>query len=161
MVTIRGRKKVTMPTNRILKMKVVLGVILITQLGMAAGGQDVSEQGNPWVWVRIGKVKVKAEAVETPERLYLGLSYRQGLPEGRGMLFIMPENSIQTFCMREMRFPLDLVWIAAGRVAGITKNVSPNFSGELPSPEPVNHVLEVPGGFADKYGIKVGDRVKW
>jgi hypothetical protein len=54
-----------MPTNRILKMKVVLGVILITQLGMAAGGQDVSEQGNPWVWVSIGKLKVKAEAVET------------------------------------------------------------------------------------------------
>ncbi|MFZ5447346.1 MAG: DUF192 domain-containing protein [Thermodesulfobacteriota bacterium] len=152
-----------MTDARIKKTRFVLGVILAVLLKTTgwAGGQEVSEHGNPWLWVTIGPVKVKAEAVRTPERLYLGLSHRQELPEGQGMLFFMPDTSVQTFCMRGMRFPLDLIWIVDGRVAGITRNVSPTFPGELPSPEPVNFVLEVPGGFADRYGIKVGDRVSW
>ena len=152
-----------MKISQIMKSQARLGLVLAVLLGMAglAEGQDVSAQGNPWLWVTISKVKVKAEAVSTPERLYLGLSYRRELPEGRGMLFFMPETEVQTFCMRGMHFPLDLIWIVDGRVAGLTLNVPPTFPGDLPSPVPVNYVLEVPGGFADRYGIKVGDRVKW
>jgi uncharacterized membrane protein (UPF0127 family) len=152
-----------MTSGGVVKAQVLLGVFLVTLLGLSgwAGGQEVSKQGNPWVWVNIGKVKVKAEAVSTPKKLYLGLSYRRELPEGRGMLFLMREVSYQMFCMRGMRFPLDLIWIVDGKVAGITRNVPPTFAGDLPSPKPVNYVLEVPGGFADKYGLKAGDRVKW
>ena len=109
----------------------------------------------------MGKVTVQAEAVRTPERLYLGLSHRKELPEGRGMLFFMPEKEVQTFCMRGMRIPLDLIWISDGRVAGLTRNVPATFPGDLISPAPVSHVLEVPGGFADRHGIKAGDPVRW
>ena len=139
------------------------GLLLAVLAGLAgqAAGQEVSEHGNPWVRVTVGKVAVQAEAVRTPERLYLGLSYRTQLPEGRGMLFFMPDQEVQTFCMRGIRLPLDLIWISAGRVAGITRNVPPTFPGELTSPAPVDMVLEVPGGFADRHGIKAGDPVSW
>jgi uncharacterized membrane protein (UPF0127 family) len=152
-----------MTASRIIKAQVLLGVILAVLLGITglAGGQDVAAQGNPWLWVTLGKVKVKAEVVNTPERLHLGLSYRRNLPEGQGMLFFMPAVEVQTFCMRGMNFPLDFVWIVGGRVAGLTRNVLPTFTGNLLSPEPVNYVLEVPGGFVDRYGVKVGDRVQW
>ncbi len=152
-----------MTARRIVKSQVLLGMALVVLLALAglAAGQDISEQGNPWVWVSIGKVKVKAEAVSTPERLYQGLSDRRELPAGRGMLFFMPAVEVQDFCMRGMHFPLDLIWIVDGRVAGLTRNVPPTFPGNLPSPTPVNFVLEVPGGFADRYGIKEGDRVSW
>ncbi len=151
-----------MRINRNLSAGLLL-VALVALAGLAgqAGGQEVSEHGNPWVRVTVGKVTVQAEAVRTPERLYLGLSYRTELPEGRGMLFFMPNQEVQTFCMRGMRLPLDLIWISAGRVAGITRNVPPTFPGDLNSPAPVNQVLEVPGGFADRYGIKAGDPVRW
>jgi uncharacterized membrane protein (UPF0127 family) len=143
--------------------KVGMGLIMAVLLGMTGmgRGQEISPQGNPWLWVSIGTVKIKAEAVSTPERLYRGLSYRQKLPEGQGMLFFLPAIETQAFCMRGMRFPLDFVWIVGGRVAGITRNVPPTFTGNLPSPQPVNYVLEVPGGFAGKYGLRVGDRVSW
>jgi uncharacterized protein len=134
--------------------------LLLAALSGWTRGQEVSEHGNPWVWVRVGQVTVKAEAVKTPERIYLGLSYRETLPEGRGMLFFMPAKAVQTFCMRGMRLPLDLIWISGGRVAGVTRNVPAAFPGEVPSPAPVDQVLEVPGGFADRYGIKAGDPVK-
>lgn len=123
---------------------------------------ELSEYGNPFTWVSIGKARVKAEVVGTPEKLYLGLGQRAGLPEGRGMLFVMPQRRIQEFCMRDMHFPIDFIWLEPGRVAGLTKNVSPqNQEACYSSPVPVNYVLEVPAGFCDRHGIKVGDRAAW
>jgi uncharacterized protein len=155
-----------MQLRRNLNTWVVAGLLLAALAGPGAGAgpagqQAVSEHGNPWVTVTLGKVTVKAEAVRTPERLYLGLSGREELPEGRGMLFFMPAKEVQTFCMRGMRLPLDLIWISGGRVAGITRDVPRTFPGNLTSPEPVSQVLEVPAGFADRHGIKAGDPVDW
>jgi len=152
-----------MTAARILIVPLLSGLLLAALLGLPgrAGSQEVSEYGNPWLRVTVGPVTVQAEAVSTPARLYQGLSHRRELPAGRGMLFFMPELQVQTFCMRGMRFPLDLIWISEGRVAGLTRNVPPAFPGELISPQPVKYVLEVPGGFADRYGLQVGDRVTW
>lgn len=141
-------------------------VILTVWLGLLllsgpAGAEGLSEYGNPFLWVTVGRVKVKAEAVRTPEKLYRGLGYRQELPAGRGMLFLMPLVTVQDFCMRGMQFPIDIIWIFQGRIVGLEPNVSPQFTGTLSSPQPVNVVLEVPGGFAEKYGIRVGDQVSW
>jgi hypothetical protein len=155
-----------MKVSRNLSVWVMAGLLLAALAGPAAGEggagrQEVSEHGNPWVRVTVGEVMVKAEAVRTPERLYLGLSGRRELPEGRGMLFFMPGKEVQTFCMRRMLIPLDLIWISDGRVAGITRDVPRTFPGNLCSPAPVTHVLEVPGGFADRHGLKAGDPVRW
>ena len=123
-----------MRVSRNLSAWVMAGLLLAALAGPAGGeggdgGQEVSEHGNPWVRVTVGKVTVQAEAVRTPERLYLGLSNRRELPEGRGMLFFMPAKEVQTFCMRGMRIPLDLIWISDGRVAGITRNVPRDLPG--------------------------------
>ncbi|MHB8068990.1 MAG: DUF192 domain-containing protein [Desulfobaccales bacterium] len=128
--------------------------------GMAAG-EKLSADGNPMVQVMVGQAAVQAEVVKTPEKLYLGLGYRRELPEGRGMLFFMPGVETQNFCMRGMKFSIDIIWIVGGKIADLEKNVSPQFPGTLCSPQPVNYVLEVPGGFCDRNGIKVGDTVKW
>jgi uncharacterized membrane protein (UPF0127 family) len=124
-------------------------------------GEEVSEYGNPFTWVTIGQVKIKAEVVKNKEKLDLGLSYRKELPEGRGMLFFIPAFKVQTFWMKGMQFPLDIVWLVPGKIVGIEKNVSPQFPGIVASPAPVNYVLELPGGFCDKYGIKAGDAISW
>ncbi len=142
-----------------------VGLILIPWLCLLlagpAGGDELSEYGNPFLWVTVGRVKVKAEVVSTPEKLYQGLSYRRELPAGRAMLFLLPRLEVQNFCMRGMQFPLDFIWIVRGKIVGLEKNVSPQFTGTLSSPRPVNRVLEAPAGFADAHGVKVGDEVKW
>jgi len=136
--------------------------LVVVCLGPAwLAGEEVSEYGNPFIWVTIGPVTVKAEVVNTPEKIYLGLSYRKELPEGRGMLFVMPSQDYQNFCMRGMRFPLDIIWLVPGRIVGLEKIVPAQHQGTLTSPAAVDHVLEVPAGFCDRYGIKVGDPVTW
>lgn len=139
----------------------VLTGIFFLILAIAAGAEERSEYGNPFAWVTIGQVKVKAEVVREPQKLYLGLSHRKELPEGRGMLFVMPAKRVQSFCMRGMQFPLDFIWLVSGKVAGLVRNVPADFQGSIRSPEPVTHVLEVPAGFIDRYGVRVGDPAHW
>lgn len=124
-------------------------------------GENLSPSGNPYTWVKVGPVRVQAEVVSSPEKLYQGLSGRPDLPAGRGMLFVMPELAVQSFCMRGMRFPLDILWLAPGRVVGLAKNISPRYPGSITSPAPVQFVLEVPAGFCDRYGIQPGTPAEW
>jgi uncharacterized membrane protein (UPF0127 family) len=143
------------------KILAALGLLSLCLWPGLLAGAEISPYGNPWRLVTVGRVAVLAEVVQSPEKVFLGLSHRRELPEGRGMLFIMPGVEQQIFCMRGMRFPLDFLWIAYGRVVGLEKNIPTQFPGDLVSPRPVNYVLEVPGGFCNRHGIKVGDPVKW
>ena len=122
-------------------------------------GQELSAYGNPLTRLTVKEIAVVAEVVSTPSKLYLGLSHRQNLPEGQGMLFLLGAARRHVFCMRDMLIPIDIVWIADGKVAGLHKQLSPSDASNFMAPVPVRLVLEVPGGFADRHGIKVGDPV--
>ena len=56
-------------------------------------GQKYSEFGNPLHHLTIKNVTVTIEVVNTSRKLNQGLSHRTELPEGRGMLFLMPAAS--------------------------------------------------------------------
>jgi uncharacterized protein len=145
-----------MALQRIFSTVVVAALMLVAVSAQAAG---LSEHGNPMIPLRVRGVTVLAEVVASPPKLYLGLSHRDGLPPGRGMLFIMPASEIQHFCMRDMRFALDIIWIDAGRVVGCERNVQPNDPRTLTSPAPVRYVLEVPAGFCETHHLAPSDPV--
>ena len=110
------------------------------------------------VQITIGKMTANVEIAKTPDQIYTGLSNRSELND-QGMLFLMPNQEVHSFCMRGMNQPLDFIWINNGRVVGATPNISPTFSENITSPTQVSQVLELPAGFVDKYGIKKGDKV--
>ena len=101
------------------------------------------------------------------EQASLGLSYRESLPPGTGLLFVYPEERMRTFWMFEMKFPLDMLWIDGDcKVADLSENVPIPEPGmkdsELPlySPRvPVRHVFEINAGESRQYGIDIGDKV--
>src|SRR3954465_15899028 len=95
-------------------------------------------------------------AVEVADTDYLrtrGLSYRESLNPGTGMLFVYNEPRPLTFWMYEMQFCLDIIWINGGEIRGAAESVCPvpgAVAQDLPvyaSPEPVRYVLEVPSGW--------------
>lgn len=105
---------------------------------------------------------IKVEIADTAELRYRGLSERKSLCEDCGMLFIFPDKAARTFVMRNMNFPLDIIWIDGDEIKKISKNLPPE--GENPaiiysSEFPVNYVLEVNGGYTDKNAIFTGDKV--
>jgi hypothetical protein len=122
--------------------------------------QKVSEAGNPIIPVHINETVIQAEVVASMNKIYLGLGGRRQLAPGSGMLFIMPALAVQEFCMRGMLIPIDIIWIAQGRIIGFHQKVSPKNPGNFTSPEPADLVLEAPAGFVAANGLKIGDRLR-
>ncbi len=154
-----------MRANRLLGRKglALLALAGLLALGAAADALAAAEVpgANPVRDVRVGQVRLRAEVAATGAAIYRGLSGRETLPPGTGMLFVMPQREVQHFCMRGMRLGLDFIWIDEGRVIGITPEITPTDRRTLSSPGPATHVLEVPAGFSARRGIKPGDRVEW
>ena len=108
--------------------------------------------------------EIQAEVAETPEQRIKGLSYRkEPLKKGEGMLFIFEKDDNYRIWMKAMFFSIDILWITYEKqIAHIEHTVSPeSYPSAFTSPEPVRYVLELPAGYAQEQGIKIGDTVDW
>lgn len=107
---------------------------------------------------RIRDKEVKVEVVTDPKEQQKGLGGRESLCENCGMLFVFPEKKKESFWMKDMRFDLDIIWIADRRVGYIFKNADHSSLKRIDPSVPSDMVLEANSGFCDKFGIKVGDK---
>ena len=117
------------------------------------------------VEVAVGGKVFEAEVAATAAARTRGLSGRDGLGENEGMLFVFEEPGNYGFWMKEMKFPIDIIWIKGDKVLGWAAGAEPEpgkpdrgLKVYYP-PEAVDYVLEVRAGSAEKYGIKIGDSV--
>lgn len=115
--------------------------------------------------VRIGKTIFTVDVAVTEAQKEQGLGGRDSLAKGTGMLFPYDHKEQYEYWMRNMKFPLDFIWIDGNVVADLTPNVPPPRDGERPiivKPlVPVDKVLEIAAGEAEKFGIRVGDAVQF
>ena len=119
--------------------------------------------------VKVGDTDFQVELALTAEQQSQGLSGREVLGPGAGMLFVYEHESRYTFWMKEMRFPIDIVWIGADcKVVDVTLEAPPPEPGQsldqLPrySPDtPAQYVLEINAGEAAAGAIKPGDPVEF
>ncbi|HEX55521.1 MAG: hypothetical protein DRO90_01405 [Candidatus Altiarchaeales archaeon] len=106
---------------------------------------------------------IVAEVVSTPEEMARGLMYRKRLEENRGMLFIFKEEGRYGFWMKNMNFPLDIIWISRNKtVAHIEVNLPPCKSDSCPIYVPDKkalYVLEVNANFSIRNNISIGSTV--
>lgn len=102
------------------------------------------------------------EVAGTENEKALGLMFRTELKDDQGMLFPYPaERSLQMW-MHNTYIPLDMLFIRAdGVIARIEERAEPLSDRVISSGSPVLAVLELPGGAAERLGIKAGDRVRY
>jgi len=107
--------------------------------------------------------KIQVEVADTLKKRSLGLGKRASLKKGWGMLFVFEKRNLHRFWMKDMLFPLDIIWLDNHRIVHIIHNVqpvNPNFEPEvLTSPVPVNLVLEISAGLATKFRLKKGQKM--
>ncbi|MBD3281181.1 hypothetical protein GF391_00355 [Candidatus Uhrbacteria bacterium] len=94
-----------------------------------------------------------------------GLSGRERLKDGRGLLFIFQDTDYRTFWMKDMKFAIDMIFIRDGVIVDIAQNMPAPSPHNLPaaykSQSPANMVLEVNAGLADYYGWEAGCTINY
>jgi len=145
--------------SKIITFSIVIGVVILAILLNYISSELYSlKYWNPIRRVYFKNTFVKAEVVDTAEKIEQGLAGRKSLSEGRGMLFEMPQSKTQRFWMKGMQFAIDIIWIERGRVVGCEKNVSPRDGRIFTSPSAAGLVLEAPEGFCDRYDVQINDQ---
>lgn len=116
--------------------------------------------------VEIGGTQVIAEVARTDADRQKGLSGRGALRFENGMLFVFDGHGYPAIWMKDMQFPIDIVWISGNRIVDFEENAPVPPAGasdtELPSYRPdgsANLVLEVQAGFIKENNVRIGDTV--
>jgi len=107
---------------------------------------------------------IKVEVARTNSEKEKGLMDRKSLAQDEGMLFVFEEEKVHAFWMKNMRFPLDIIWLDASKnIVEIYKNAQPckeTCDSIIPKAASV-FVLEVPAGFVEENNIKVADTLEF
>ena len=126
--------------------------------------------------VQVGDIIFNVELALTPAQREQGLSGHKPLQDNEGMLFVFDEPGTYNFWMKDMLFPIDIIWIAptpsqsppqAGgegplQIIHIEHDLSPDTYPKAFGPkDPALYVFEINAGLSKKNNFKVGDQVKF
>lgn len=117
------------------------------------------------VWFTNTASKLDVYYADTADERAIGLGNIVVLEQNAGMLFsYQTESSQPSFWMKQVEYPIDIIWIRQGKVSGVTANVQPeanttelaNYT-RYPAPGLVDWVVEAPEGYVATHNIKAGD----
>jgi uncharacterized protein len=114
--------------------------------------------------IGINKQLIKLEVAASPKEQALGLMHRTYVSPDRGMLFLIDPPRQASFWMKNVKIPLDLVFLRQGKVVALALSVPPCTATTAKCPTydsklPVDMVIELRGGRATELGLKVGESV--
>jgi uncharacterized membrane protein (UPF0127 family) len=99
-----------------------------------------------------------ADTLESRER---GLSGRSSLPADMGMLFVFDKIGTECMWMKDMHFPLDIVWLnSQDTVVKLAENLSPESYPQQYCADNTLFVIEVSGGTAKNINATVGSHIE-
>ena len=104
-------------------------------------------------------VTLTVEIANRSDQQRRGLMFRESMDELAGMLFVFQGDRTGGFWMRNTLIPLDIAYLGAdGTVLEIVHGVPLSLENLTPS-QPYRYTLEVNGGWFERQGLGVGDRV--
>lgn len=106
-------------------------------------------------------VDILVRVADTEKTRMQGLSGVEQLGITEGMWFVFPQVGYYAFWMKDMNFPIDIIWIDENFIIiDRVVNVSPDtYPKTFTSSGPVKYVLEIPAGTADLHGFTIGELV--
>jgi uncharacterized protein len=116
--------------------------------------------------VKIAGQNIKVDLALTNAEREQGLSARVALAENNGMLFVFERSGNYPFWMKNMNFPIDIIWINEDmKVIYIKKDARPESYPETYGPDisegDAKYVLEVVSGFSGRNNLKEGDKIEF
>ena len=138
-------------------------IIAVALLAIMRSGGNISIPFGRSAEAQVGDKKINLILAKSDKDRIRGLSGRKNLEADRGMLFVFEKKDQYSFWMKEVNFPLDIIFIDANTVVDLFENVPPannpaNLTIYKPS-QPANFVLELNAGQAKKLNIKKGSKI--
>jgi uncharacterized membrane protein (UPF0127 family) len=107
--------------------------------------------------------ELTTELAITEAERQLGLMFREKLDPDQGMLLVFEQEGYYSIWMKNMKIPLDILWLDKDkRIVHIERGVPPckeepcpSYRSEIPS----MYVLEVKSGEVERNNIKLYDRL--
>lgn len=137
----------------------MLGVIVSGALFL--GSLDTAEK---MAQVVLNEQYIKVQIARDTKDIARGLSYKKALGLNEGMIFLFKQPGYYGFWMKDMNFPIDIVWISGREVVGFLERVtnsSERFDNvEIPvyyPSKPVDKVLELAAGRVHLLQLRIGD----
>ncbi len=111
--------------------------------------------------ITVNDVVFKINIADTKLERTRGLSGMKMLPKNEGLLFIFDTTGVYPFWMKDMNFPIDIIWVDENlEIVYIKENATPESFPELfNSKIKALYVLEVNAGEIKKNKIKIGDNL--
>jgi uncharacterized membrane protein (UPF0127 family) len=139
------------------------GLLLAAVLVLAACGNGtppaVPGAQLPVAWLSVGDHRITAEIAQRPADRARGLMFRESLPPDHGMLFLFPEETIQSFWMRNTTIPLSIAYAdARGRIVRIA-DLEPLDERPVTSIGPARYALEMNRGWFSAHAVVAGDQI--
>lgn len=128
------------------------------QQEIIVGGATPSNNGYRQVNVTVNGVKLVTDVAATSDQRSKGLSIKDTLNENEAMLFVFSEGREHSFWMKNMKFPIDIIWISEHHeVVHVEHSLKPCEPDSFcPTHKPDRnslYVLETVAGFAQKYNV--------
>jgi len=142
--------------------KIALPILFILTAALLSSASTQTK----FIQAKIGSKTYWLEIADTAAKRGQGLAKRKQLKDNQGMLFIFPKVRKHYFCMQDMRFPLDFIWIRDNKVIDITANV-PNKNNGLPmfdsftARSEFDKAIELNAGEIAKSKVKISDLVQF
>lgn len=110
----------------------------------------------------VGNIAVKVEIAKSPAEKQKGLSGKSFMRKNNGMLFVFSQPDFYSFWMKDMEFPIDIIWLDDNlRIINIEKNITPDTFPKKFLPQlPAKYALEVNGGWSDENKVEEGVNIK-
>ncbi len=138
----------------------VLGALLLSGLPAAAASQKCRDDV---VFLRhaAGTAQFTVEIADDSAERALGLMNRPSLARSAGMLFVYDEPVDAVFWMKNVEFPLDMLFAdESGTVTYVHRMAQPRDETLIPGGSGVRYVLEIAGGMADALGLDDGAELR-
>ncbi|MBI2621925.1 MAG: DUF192 domain-containing protein [Candidatus Levybacteria bacterium] len=142
--------------------RLLVGGIVVGFLGILLVLFILSKQTTK---VLVNDQSFSVSVAKTEKEKQIGLSKTTEINENQGMLFIFDEPDYYSFWMKDMKFPIDIIYINGDKIVTVIDNAKPPVNGdgvlEVYQPEDQSDkVLEISAGLAKKYNIKKGTTIK-
>jgi len=122
-----------------------------------------TQSNTRYALLAIGNNEYKLEIADSNSERVRGLSFRQEVESGSGMLFIFDNSDYHSFWMKDTFVPLEILWLDEGfhvvdkKIMSVEKDPARPTSNYVPK-SPARYAIEI-NPLSDNVNVEIGDKI--